>query len=961
MTVTINPGDNWSSVLTANPAETDFIIASGTHRGQSLTNTTRTGLTLRGETNKPLPIVTGGTIISGVWTKVSGVNRWFIGGQTYTPSTFTTTYPIWFQDGYERSCRTNVVVTFSGTPAWHRDTIAEATNGAFYYFDYAADTLYVGIDPATIEIEMSTTTYLLTGSVNNITVRGLYISMYANAPQTGAIYGRNTSTSTYSSGWLVERCIFENINGCGTRHGNTMNGRRNFYLNCGQMGYQGNEIASPILETNLIYFNNFKGFDYGWEAGAGKFSETTDALIRWNKVKGNLGKGLWTDIDNIRTKYWENAVFDNQDFGIYHELSFTGVIAFNDTRRNGAGVDFRGDIRARDSTFVDVIENFVVATTAISNPWSVTLNQSERRAVTDCRISRNTIVLPNTSGRWGEYVQADGALFVNNVFEYNNTIAPNTTGSFFRKKTADPATMSSIAFSVWQGTWSYDEAGSISTSFPAGYTDDPPYPVVPRTYKQRLRSLPQLHRLFMCDEASGNPVEWSPWDIDQKGTIVYNGTMTYQNKAYGDGGLAARFTRANSNRIQYNQGNWDSAFNRNNFTYHAAFSLFDPAGVTTQRIHQIGSTTGAGLFVLWVGKNSTANQMQALLHLNGTTYGTTFTISDTNWHEIWITNLYSAGSGRIEMYLDGVSLYGANHTTDASVLTMTSVAAVGSSGTSNHFDGWIYAAGLWNEAFSIANANDWLYNYNVEPTVTGLADRSDPESGVISIPVIASGAAGETLSYTAEGFPAGVTINASSGLISGTINSAGAGRYRPVVIIADNGLPTAREAVLTWDWIVTDAGSLPSIDRVALINCDTGLEVVGYTSLTDGVVINLTTLGLTNVSMRVHTLPAPTGSVKFGLVNGLINNATYRIESVSPYSLAGDTSGGTVYNPFTDYQLSVSNQLTVTPYTASGATGSAGTPFVFNFTITVDTPPPVVTSAITNRAMQLGIPTWGSL
>jgi len=66
------------------------------------------------------------------------------------------------------------------------------------------------------------------------------------------------------------------------------------------------------------------------------------------------------------------------------------------------------------------------------------------------------------------------------------------------------------------------------------------------------------------------------------------------------------------------------------------------------------------------------------------------------------------------------------------------------------------------------------------------------------------------------------------------------------------------------------------------------------------------------------------GSVQFNL------NGTKRTENVAPYAWWGDTNGD--YNAWTP--AAGSYTLTGTPYSQSGASGTAGTPLTVHFTVT---------------------------
>jgi hypothetical protein len=117
-------------------------------------------------------------------------------------------------------------------------------------------------------------------------------------------------------------------------------------------------------------------------------------------------------------------------------------------------------------------------------------------------------------------------------------------------------------------------------------------------------------------------------------------------------------------------------------------------------------------------------------------------------------------------------------------------------------------------------------------------------------------------------------------------------------------------------------GTTQSLASFTLINADSDQDLG---TLTNGQTLNLATLPTRNLNVRANTTPATVGSVRFGLDG----NAAYSTESSAPYALAGDSSGN--YNAWTP---SVgSHTLTGTPYTGSGATGTAGTPLTVGFTV----------------------------
>ena len=82
-------------------------------------------------------------------------------------------------------------------------------------------------------------------------------------------------------------------------------------------------------------------------------------------------------------------------------------------------------------------------------------------------------------------------------------------------------------------------------------------------------------------------------------------------------------------------------------------------------------------------------------------------------------------------------------------------------------------------------------NTNQEPGLRpGCLDQTDAEGDVISLDAGATDADGDTLTYAATGLPAGLTIDASSGLISGTLSSSSAGVHNVTVTVSDGTATT---------------------------------------------------------------------------------------------------------------------------------------------------------------------------
>ena len=108
------------------------------------------------------------------------------------------------------------------------------------------------------------------------------------------------------------------------------------------------------------------------------------------------------------------------------------------------------------------------------------------------------------------------------------------------------------------------------------------------------------------------------------------------------------------------------------------------------------------------------------------------------------------------------------------------------------------------DAFSFANL-DYPPTFDQD-----LGNRTDPEGTAVSFSSHATDPLGDSVTYSATGFPAGVTIDSATGLISGTVSySAAAGSpYSVTITAADAGGNSATD---TFTWTVTNVNRAPSV------------------------------------------------------------------------------------------------------------------------------------------------------
>lgn len=117
--------------------------------------------------------------------------------------------------------------------------------------------------------------------------------------------------------------------------------------------------------------------------------------------------------------------------------------------------------------------------------------------------------------------------------------------------------------------------------------------------------------------------------------------------------------------------------------------------------------------------------------------------------------------------------------------------------------------------------------------------------------------------------------------------------------------------------------------------------VPGFDPIPDGAIILPSQYNNEPITIRAVTDPEPTGSVRMVLTGAASRTQT---ENAIPYCLFGDDPQGQYNQWIPTPPVYGAYQLTGTPYTGSGATGTAGTPLTISFTLA---PPPTTTTTTT--------------
>ena len=327
--VTINPSDTIQTIVNAHPAGTTYCLSAGLWREQSVTPKAGDTFVGRGEAT-----VLSGARILGPW--VNSGSAWSVSGQTQEGQMHGECADI-------ARCERPEDVFIDNKVQIHVSSLAEVKAGT-WFFDYPADRIYVGTNPAGRIVETSVTRHAFhANETDNVTIKNITVEKYAQPAQFGAIQSGDYGVGV-SRNWMIDGVIARYNHGTGIALFNndtsTIKNSKALYnmqkgIGVGTMFSGGKNSA--VLNNEIAYNNHLHAFDAFWEAGGTKFQSTDGLLVKGNTVHDNAGPGLWTDIDNVNSVIENNTVVDNEMDGIFHEISYKATIRNNRVVGNGWG------------------------------------------------------------------------------------------------------------------------------------------------------------------------------------------------------------------------------------------------------------------------------------------------------------------------------------------------------------------------------------------------------------------------------------------------------------------------------------------------------------------------------------------------------------------------------------------------------------------------------------------------
>ena len=190
-----------------------------------------------------------------------------------------------------------------------------------FFVDAAAKRLYVWdranrkVTGNRCTVEASVRPILWTCTAQHIRIRGLRFRYAANRAQEAAV-------NIGGSDNLIEHCVIERTNALGA----VFHGARNIIRRCvfQDNGWDGFDAGGEdLLFTEcLVRNNNTKDWNRDWGGGGNKIVFAPNMVIEKSTFVDNRGHGIWFDIGNEDCVVRNCLIANNENAGIFYEISY---------------------------------------------------------------------------------------------------------------------------------------------------------------------------------------------------------------------------------------------------------------------------------------------------------------------------------------------------------------------------------------------------------------------------------------------------------------------------------------------------------------------------------------------------------------------------------------------------------------------------------------------------------------
>jgi parallel beta-helix repeat protein len=512
--VTINPGDNIQSKISANSTGTTFIINPGTYRITTAL-APKTGDSFVGATACN-PIVTAGSctaVISGstsigslaTYDSTSGFYK--VTGQTQQGTTVSTSDCISGYDG----CIYPEDLFWDGVPQVHvySSSIPSTLSSNQWWFDYTNNIIYFPNNPSGHTVEASVATNAFVGPANNVTLQYLTIEEFAAPIQNAAVYPQYSSTTDAAKqangiNWVIENSEIWGAHGNGVSLNYGTQVLFSYVHTNGNLGVSGGlgvSTTTPVpscsgfatapfcamVQGSTLSSNNYANVDPGFQGGGFKMGRSFNILVRGNTITNNEGAGIHFDVSSYGGLVDGNYVNGNTDAdGITYEIGSTQsgnhpVFRNNVAVHNGAVALVNEwpayQMSSRTSLGVEAYCNVMeIANSAHTNGFEVDASSrgtdtnypGATYAAINNNFHHNTVIWDSGSTGQSGYFWHDTSgqpnFFANNTPpDYNTYHLVSTTAADFIY-----GNLSGKTFGTYEGAGA-DPHGTVDTVYASGY------------------------------------------------------------------------------------------------------------------------------------------------------------------------------------------------------------------------------------------------------------------------------------------------------------------------------------------------------------------------------------------------------------------------------------------------------------------------------------------------------------
>lgn len=204
-----------------------------------------------------------------------------------------------------------------------------------------------------------------------------YVQIQGFVFQYGASFPQRAVVWLHGQHNLLQNCLVEDMSGSGAAVDGTM--RHCVVRDCGQTG--GCAGGDGFVNEDCLWEGNcWKPINRGWDAGGVKMAVTNGGVFRRCVFRRNGGPGLWFDIDVHNVQVTQCVFQENEESGLFVEISRSNRIDHNLAVGNGIGAVGKGNDWSDGGLTLAESENCqIVDNTCVGNKDGITFREQGPR------------------------------------------------------------------------------------------------------------------------------------------------------------------------------------------------------------------------------------------------------------------------------------------------------------------------------------------------------------------------------------------------------------------------------------------------------------------------------------------------------------------------------------------------------------------------------------------------------